>query len=120
MKRAGDLDIRIAIQRKGTSYNSSGEPVETWTTLATRWSALRPLTGTEINASEQWVAREQTEFTIRWDESIEGVSPLDRIICPSSDVSESPLSARSIYDVIAVHDVGRHDEMKITGARRVG
>lgn len=117
--RAGQLDTRIALQRKAVTYSSSGEPVETWSTLVERWSAIEPVTGDERNAAEQWVAREQTQFTVRWSEEIEDLSPLDRIICPVDDASASPEVTRSVYDIIAVHEVGRHEQMQIMTARRV-
>jgi head-tail adaptor len=120
MRRAGLLDTLIAIQRKSQSYSSTGEPTETWSTLAQRWADLRPVTGTELNAAEQWVAREQTEFTIRWSPDVADVSPLDRIICPASAASSSPVLVRSIYDVIAVHEPIRNDTLKLLAARRVG
>jgi len=120
MKRAGLLDTRVALQRKGTSYNNIGEPVETWSSIAVRWAALQPLTGTETNSSEQWVAREQTQFTVRWSLDIADFSPLDRLVCPASDAGASPENVRSVYDVIAVHMLGRNEDMRIVAARRVG
>jgi len=118
--RAGLLDRRIALQRKSVSYSSSGTPVETWSTLVERWSAVEPITGDERNAAQQWIAREQTRFTVRWSEEIADLSPLDRVVYPADDVSSSPLPSRSIYDVIAVHEEGRHVALVIMAARRVG
>ncbi len=117
--RAGTLDTRIALQRKTTSHSSSGTPIETWSTLVERWSSADPVTGDERNAAQQWIAREQTKFTIRWSQEVEDLSPLDRVICPADGASVSPISARSIYDVIAVHEEGRNKEMIIMAARRV-
>jgi len=117
--RAGDLDTRIALQRKTVTHSSSGVPVETWSTLTSRFAALRPLLGDERNGSEQLIAREQTEFTIRWSTDIDDLSPLDRIVCPVADASNSPISNRSIYDVFAVHEIGRHVGLKVLAARRV-
>src|SRR5262245_40718184 len=99
--RAGDLDTRIAVQRKGVTYSSSGTPRETWSNLAVRSAKMRPLTGDERNGADQLIAREQTEFTIRWSNDVEDLSPLDRIVCPDSDASTSPIRVRSIYDVFA-------------------
>ena len=117
--RAGSLDVRIVLQRKATSYSSAGEPVDTWSTLATRWASLDPVTGVEQNAAEQWIAREQTKFTIRWSPDVNDLSPLDQVIFPASDASNSPVPARSTYDIIAVHEIGRHEQMAILAARRV-
>jgi len=117
--RAGQLDTRVALQRKTTTYSGSGDPVDTWSTLVERWAGLRPLTGVEANASEQWVAREQTEFMVRWSQEIAALSPLDRVICPADDASLSPEVARSVYDIVAVHEVGRNEALRIIAARRV-
>jgi head-tail adaptor len=120
VKRAGLLDTLIALQRNTQSYSSTGEPIEMWSTLAQRWADLRPVLGTEVNAAEQWVAREQIEFTIRWSPELGDLSPLDRLICPASAAASSPIIVRSIYDIIAVHQPERNDTMKILTARRVG
>ena len=117
--RAGTLDARIALQRKSTSYSSTGEPTDAWTTLGERWALVEPASGDERSASEQWVAREQTKFTIRWSQEFEDLSPLDQVIFPVGDASESPVPTRSIYDVIAVHQIGRNYQMTILAARRV-
>jgi head-tail adaptor len=117
--RAGQLDTRVALQRKATVYSGSGDPIDTWLTLVERWAAMRPLTGIEANASEQWVAREQTEFTVRWSQEIAALSPLDRVICPADDASVSPEVARSVYDIVAVHEIGRNEALRIIAARRV-
>lgn len=117
--RGGTLDRRIALQRKSQSLSNTGEPSLTWSTLAQRWSAVRPLNGIERNAASQWVGREQVQFEVRWSEEIEDLSPLDRIICPASEAFVSPVSPRSIYDIIAVNEQGRHKILKIMAARRV-
>lgn len=119
MKRAGILDTQVALQRKSVSYSASGEPVETWSILWECWADLKPVAGSELNAAAQWVAREQTQFTVRWAPEIDDFSPLDRIVCPSSDASVSPEVTRSIYDVISVHEPERQDYLQILAARRV-
>lgn len=118
--RGGTLDTRIALQRLARTFSSTGEPTETWSTLTERWCAIKPITGDERNTAAQWVAREQTQFTMRWSEEINDLSPLDRVIFPAVDVSNSPETVRSIYDIMAVHEIGRHITMIILAARRVG
>jgi head-tail adaptor len=117
--RAGTLDVRIALQRKATSYSIAGDPVDVWSTLVERWSAVDPVRGDERNAAQQWVAREQTKFTLRWSAAIDDFSPLDRVIFPADDAANSPISSRSTYDVIEVHQEGRNDKVVIMAARRV-
>lgn len=118
--RAGQLDVRIALQRKSVTHSPSGSPIEVWSTLVQRWSSLNPLTGEERNASQQWIAREQTQFVIRWSSDIDDLSPLDRVIFPADDAGNSPISSRSIYDIVTVHTKGRNDLLIINAARRVG
>jgi SPP1 family predicted phage head-tail adaptor len=51
MIRSGDMDRLATLQSPADSTNSIGEPVLTWSTFATRWIALLPLSGNEsINA----------------------------------------------------------------------
>lgn len=117
--RGGELDRRVVLQRKGTTLSSSGSPVETWTTVATRWSEVKPITGDERNAAQQWIAREQSQFTIRWSGEVATLSPLDRIVYPADDLGTSPLPYRSIYDIMAVHEPKRREYLLIMAARRV-
>ncbi len=118
--RAGQLDRRIALQRSVNTLSSSGSPIENWSTLVTIWSEVSPLTGVERNASEQWVAREQVKFTIRWSLAVADLSPLDQVVFPSDDASVSPTPPRSVYDIMAVNEKGRHESLIILAARRVG
>lgn len=114
--RAGTLDRRIALQRLSMSYSTSGEPAGTWSTLVERWANVSPVVGDERNASEQWVAREQTKFTVRWSQELDDLSPLDRIIYP---IGDSPQPVRSTYDIIDVLQNGRQKGITILAARRV-
>jgi len=51
MIRSGDMDTLATVQSPADSTNSIGEPVLTWSTFATRWIAILPLSGNEaINA----------------------------------------------------------------------
>ena len=117
--RAGTLDTRVVLQRSTTTLSPSGSPTDAWVSLATRWAAQKPLTGFERNGAQQWIAREQTQFTLRWSADIDDLSPLDRLVCPADDAGNSPLSNRSIYDIMAVHEPERHVSLIVMAARRV-
>jgi head-tail adaptor len=100
--RAGRLDRKVDIQRKSVTLSESGAPVETWTTLAAnRWASVAPVSGEERFQQPQLLARQQTEFQIRWSAVIAELSPLDRLVYPSvpdtSPPSEMPTT--SIYDI---------------------
>lgn len=118
--RAGDIDQRIALQRKVTSYSSSGTPEESWTTLQQCWASVAPAAGDERNASQQWVAREQTKFVMRWSSSLDSLSPLDRVVYPAGDASNSPPPERSMYNIISVHELGRRESLLVLAARQTG
>lgn len=119
--RAGTLDRRVALQRKSATYSDSGQPVETWQTLGTssRWASKLPVSGTERFSADQFAALEQVEFRIRWSDDISDLQPQDRLIEPASDASESPVPPRSIYDIIAVHELGRREGLRVMATRRV-
>jgi head-tail adaptor len=114
--RAGTLDRRIALQRKSATPSESGEEQVTWATLAQRWANKTPVAGVERYGGQQLEAREQVEFRIRWDDSISDLQPADRIIEPATDATAPP--ERSIYDIIAVLEVGRHEVLRVMTARR--
>jgi head-tail adaptor len=117
--RSGLLDRRIVLQRRGQNYSDTGEPVETWTEVATRWASLDPLTGFERSTDAQWVAREQVKFVVRWSPELDTLSPLDRVVDPYTDASVSPVPPRSIYDIMSVLEQGRRQSLIVMAARRV-
>jgi SPP1 family predicted phage head-tail adaptor len=45
--RSGDLNIKATIETPTESANGIGEPILTWSTFATRWIAILPLSGSE-------------------------------------------------------------------------
>lgn len=118
--RAGRLDRRITIQRKTTSFSASGAEVETWTAISHRRPASRtPIRGEERFQAQQFVAREQLEFRVRYGSSVTDLSPLDRIIYPPpANPDEQNPDDRDLYDVMAVHEIGRREGYRILAARR--
>lgn len=118
--RAGRLDRRIDIQRKTVTQDNAGQEVETWAALVSRRAAsVGPLRGEERFSSEQFIAKEQVEFRVRYSQSIADLNPLDRVIYPALEGSP-PLdpSNSQIYDVMAVHEIGRREGLIIRAARR--
>lgn len=118
--RGGTLDRRIAIQRVTVTQSPSGEEQETWATLSTRPARYEFLAGDERFAADQFVARGQVAFTVRWASAIADVSPLDRIIYPASALNDSPAAPlqNKTYDIIAVQEIGRHEALRIITAVR--
>lgn len=79
---------------------------------------MRPLQGIERNTAAQLVGLEQVQFVLRWSQDISDLSPLDRIVFPAADATTSPAMTRSIYDIFAVLELGRHESLQIMTARR--
>jgi SPP1 family predicted phage head-tail adaptor len=117
--RAGPLDRRIVLQRFTATQSPSGQPIETWTAFGgERWAMRLPVVGAERYGTEQLAAKEQVEFRIRWVDAIADLQPADRLIEPASDASMSPIPTRSLYDIIAVHEIGRREGLRVITARR--
>jgi head-tail adaptor len=119
--RAGRLDRKIDIQRKTVTHSASGQATETWTNLAARrWASVSPVSATERFSAPQLLARQQTEFQVRWSTDIADLSPLDRIVYPAvPDTSPpTPIPGTSIYDIVEVHEIGRLEGFKIIAVRR--
>jgi head-tail adaptor len=113
----GKLDRRMALQRKSSTSSESGEEQITWATLAERWASKTPVAGIERYGGQQLEAREQVEFRLRWSTDIQDLQPTDRIIEPAQDATSPP--ERSVYDIIAVLELGRHEALRVITARRV-
>lgn len=119
--KLGKLDRRIGIERKTESRDSYGEPIAVWEQIGTkRWASRFPVSGTERYISDQFISREQTEFQIQWSRDLADLSPMDRIVYPSHGITASPTDPVKFdyYDIIAVHEIGRHEGLRIIAARR--
>ena len=66
----------------------------------------------------QLEAREQVEFRLRWSDDLADLQPTDRIIEPADDATASPPSTRSIYDIFAVLEIGRHEVLRVLASRQ--
>ena len=118
--RGGTPDRMITIQRVTVTQSPSGEERETWSILSTRPARYEPLAVDERFVSQQFVAKGQVAFTVRWSTAIADVSPLDRIIYPASALANSPTEPlnNKIYDIMAVQEIGRHEALRILTAVR--
>jgi SPP1 family predicted phage head-tail adaptor len=112
--RSGRLDRKITLQRKSVSFAADGSEVETWADLAAnRWAAVTPFGGDERFAIPEIGAKQQVEFQVRWSTDVADLTPLDRIIYPVGSSADT-----SIYDVAAVHEIGRREGLRIIAIRR--
>jgi SPP1 family predicted phage head-tail adaptor len=100
--RAGRLRHRVAVQRATDGTDAYGDATPTWTTLATVWASVEPLTGREYFSAAHLQAEVTTRIVLR---PIDGVTltPKDRVL----------YGARS-FDILQVSDVGeRGRELQI-------
>lgn len=74
--RAGQLRERVTIQQKVVTQNAFGEEVITWTTFATTWADVEPLTGREFIEQARREAEISYKVTIRYRT---GIVPYMRI-----------------------------------------
>lgn len=118
--RGGRLDRLITIQRKTSTASDSGEPQDTWTTIAPlrRPASMAPVRGDERFNIPQISALEQIEFRIRYSSDVAALSPQDRIIHPALSADSPEPAVRKIHDVLAVHEIGRREGLQIITQRR--
>jgi SPP1 family predicted phage head-tail adaptor len=116
--QGGELDRRIIIQDKTETRDSYGQPIPSWSQVGkVRWANYRPIRGTERFVSEQFLAREQVEFQVRWTTDLADLSPMDRVVYPVPAVGETPTDSET-YEIMAVHEFGRRVFLRILTARR--
>lgn len=75
--RAGRLDRRITIQARQAGLDAYGQPADAWTTVATVWARLEPLSGAERFEADQRSQEQSVRFTVRFRA---GIQPRQRVI----------------------------------------
>ena len=64
--RIGPLDRRLTIQSLQTVLDGVGQPIETWSTVATVWGRIMPQPRGERFQAQQIVGHAMTTFRIRY------------------------------------------------------
>lgn len=64
--RAGSLDRRVTIQSATTTQDASGQPIETWATLAVVWAGRRDVRGSERFGAQQDFATRTATYRMYW------------------------------------------------------
>jgi SPP1 family predicted phage head-tail adaptor len=96
-------DKLVTLQRRGTTQDTAGQVVETWTKIETVWATIGPITGREyFNASGER-AEVTHRLSIWWGPS---VAPRDRVIYGSRIFD--------IKSVINVKEMNRDLELMCT------
>jgi len=75
--RAGQLRHRITIQSVGSSYDDYGDLSNSWSTLATVWASISPISGKEERIADQMQGVETHSIKIRYRS---GVTAQNRIL----------------------------------------
>lgn len=65
MTAIGNLDRRVTIEQQSSSQDGAGQPVLTWTTLATIWANVRYLNGVEPLKADATTAQAKASIRIR-------------------------------------------------------
>lgn len=107
--RSGRLRHRLTVQTANISQNAFGEPVQTWTTLATVWGAVEPSRGAERQRALQVSATEEVKIVLRYSATIGGIKPDDRILYGSK-----------VYDISAVMNIDeRNRELNVMAREHI-
>lgn len=76
--RAGSLRHRVEIQSDGGSQDATGQKVPSWSTTATVWASIEPVSGREYLAAGQFNAEVSHFVVMRYDSTIT-VTPANRL-----------------------------------------
>lgn len=71
------MEYRVAIQSRTLSADSYGGPVATWTTEATRWGQITPLSGRELWQAQQVRPDVTHQVALRY---YDGLKPRHRLL----------------------------------------
>jgi SPP1 family predicted phage head-tail adaptor len=106
--KAGELRHRVKIQSRGTSQDTFGQQVETWSDLITVFAAIEPLNGRELFAAQAAQREVTTRITIRYNPAV--ITPSVGVVSGLRAVSDEG----GFYDIKTVIDVEmRHREMQL-------
>ncbi len=68
--RIGELRKQVAIQQEQPTPDGAGGYALTWTTLATTWADISPISGTEVFTSGHLEGHVTHKVTMRWRSDI--------------------------------------------------
>lgn len=98
--RAGRLRHRLTIQQRNETQGATGEVVLTWTTYATVWGAVEPVSGRELLAGDRVAAEASVRVLVRY---LSGVTTRHRVLFGSR-----------LLEIVAVIDRDeRHVELEL-------
>ena len=74
----GERRQRVAFQTASVTQDGFGEPDQTWTTLATQWALVKPLSGRERTAANEIQSDLTTRIVTRNNSTMDSLGPGDR------------------------------------------
>lgn len=101
------LDRRVTITRRSGAANAFNEPADTWSTLATVWASVTPVSDGERLRAGETLAQKSSRFLIRWSSAIASVNPRDRLSFDGAT-----------WDISGVKHIGRKQFYEITATAR--
>ena len=115
MLRAGDLRHRFTVQRDaGTTQDSKGQPVPSWTLQAKRWGSLEALGGREGEAIRQRFAEADYVIRLRHDSATAAITPRMRVIQGVVNTNGDPGTGARVFDILENLDPdGRRHERRL-------
>lgn len=103
------MDRRVTLQRKSETDDGLSTVVNSWTTLATVWAKLMPLTSAERFAAGEVGAYNRATFMIRRDSAWDDLSAKDRLTYGGA-----------VHDILGVREHQRRFFMVDTAVRGDG
>ena len=94
---AGKLDVRVTLQRAGTTTDTWGAEIPTWSDLATVWASQRRASARETLAAAELSASVSDVFEVRQSSVIADLGPKDQLLWEGR-----------IYDIAEVTPIGRY------------
>lgn len=109
--RAGDLDRRIRIERATETQDpQSGEMVKAWGLVREVWGEVRQLSGSEFYSAQQFAAKVDTLFRIRYPHGVR--------FLPNPDESIRIVHDGTAYNIQHVAEIGRGEGLEIMAQAR--
>lgn len=79
--RAGNLRHRVTVQRPADTRGATGEAVQGFADVVTRWADVRPARGVEaLAAGIERVARNTYDVRLRYESALSGITAKWRIV----------------------------------------
>ena len=101
---AGRLDRRVMIEQVSLANDTFGDPIETWSVLDTVWADVRPVRGKELFAGQQFQAKADTRFRMRYRTNLDATMRLRY--------------RGDLYSIVSILELGRQEGLEILAFAR--